>query len=318
MKPGHGRIDERELLARALAGDGASLAVAFERWRPRLLAAALRLLADRAEAQDAVQETFLVALAHLPALRAQPAFGGWLLAILRNHCLQQLRSRRHEARVEEIADDALIDHGVEQRLDRHALRDWILATIGQLPEPYKLAALLRYFGSYPSYAQIAAILDLPVGTVRSRLAEVKQRLADAMLAQAGLSAHDDDGRVAARLAEHADAFAGLDWQRRERLISRCNEDVQLVWARADRPPTRARGRGHLEADLRDDLAHGVRYTLARVIGDARVSLFETEFHNDPQFPDHCPPGATLLMVHDSAGIERIHIYLSPRPPGAEL
>jgi RNA polymerase sigma-70 factor (ECF subfamily) len=314
MKPRHDRTAERELLARALAGDGASLATAFERWRPRLLAAALRLLADRAEAQDAVQETFLVALAHLPDLRAQPAFGGWLLAILRNHCLQQLRSRRHEERVEDIAGDALIDHGLEQRLDRHALRDWIIATIGQLPEPFKLAALLRYFGSYPSYAEIAAILDVPVGTVRSRLAQVKQRLADAMLAQAGLPAAVDDERVAARLAEQTDAFAGLDWRRRQRLISQCDEDIALVWARAGQAQTRLRGRRHLEADLRDDLEHGVQYELVRALADVRVSLFETQFRNDPQFPDHCPPGATLLMVHEGDRIARIHVYLSPRPP----
>lgn len=312
MRPRAIRTDEHELLARALAGDGASLATVFERWRPRLLAAALRLLNDRAEAQDAVQETFLVALARLTDLREPPAFGGWLLAILRNHCLQQLRGRRHEERVEEIAEDALIDHGIEQRLDRHALRDWILGTIGALPEPFRLAALLRYFGSYPSYAEIAAILDVPVGTVRSRLAEVKQRLADAMLARAGLQADDDE--VETRLAEVSDTFAGLDWQRRQRLLSRCNDDVQLVWARAGHAPMRVRGRAHLEADLRDDFDHGVRYGLARALGDAHVSLFETEFHNDPQFPDHCPPGATLLMVHRGDGIERIHVYLSPRPP----
>ncbi len=311
-----GRFDERELLARAQAGDAACLAAAFERWRPRLLAAALRLLADRAEAQDAVQETFLIALAHLPELREQPAFGGWLLAIVRNHCLQQLRSRRHEERVEDIAEDALIDHGIEQRLDAHALRDWIFGTIGALPEPFRLAALLRYFGSYTSYAEIAAILDVPVGTVRSRLAQVKQRLAEAMLAQAGLPDREDDA-VAARLAEYTDSIAGLEWQRRQRLLARCDEDITLVWTHAGHAPMRLRGRRHLEDDLRDDLEHGVRYGLARALGDARVSVFETEFHNDPQFPDHCPPGATLLMVHEGSRIARIHVYLSPRPPRQE-
>jgi RNA polymerase sigma factor (sigma-70 family) len=313
MTPRHDRPAERDLLVLALAGDTASLATAFERWRPRLLAAGLRLLNDPAEAQDAVQETFLVALARLHDLREQPAFGGWLLAILRNHCLQQLRMRRHEQRVEEIADDALIDHGIDQRLDRHALREWIFGMIGRLPEPFKLAALLRYFGSYPSYAEIAAILDVPVGTVRSRLAQVKQRLADAVLAQADLPADDDDF-VASRLSECTDAFAGIDWHPRQQLISRCNHDVQLVWARAGQAPTRLRGREHLEADLRDDLAHGVRYAVTRALGDRHLSLLEAELRNDPQFPEHCPPGATLLLVHGDRGIARMHIFLSPRPP----
>jgi RNA polymerase sigma factor (sigma-70 family) len=316
MTARHDRPAERELLVLALAGDTASLAAAFERWRPRLLAAGLRLLHDPAEAQDAVQETFLVALARLHDLREQPAFGGWLLAILRNHCLQQLRMRRHEQRVEEIADDALIDHGIEQRLDRHALRDWIFGTIGRLPEPFKLAALLRYFGSYPSYAEIAAILDVPVGTVRSRLAQVKQRLADAVLAQADLPAGDDDD-VASRLSECTDAFAGMDWHSRQQFISRCNHDVELVWTRAGQAPTRLRGREHLAADLRDDLAHGVQYGITRALGDRNLSLFEAELHNDPEFPEHCPRGATLLLVHDGPGIVRMNFYLSPRRPREE-
>jgi RNA polymerase sigma-70 factor (ECF subfamily) len=318
MKLRYDRVEERALLARALAGDGACLAAAFERWRPRLLAAALRLLADRADAQDAVQETFVVALARLPELREQPAFGAWLLAILRNYCLQLLRSRRHEERVEDVAEDALIDPGIEQRIDRHALREWIFATIGSLPEPFKLAAALRYFGSYSSYAEIAAILDVPVGTVRSRLAEAKQRLADAMLAQAGLAEGGDDERVASQLAELGDAFAGLDWSRRQKLLARCRDDIDLVWTHSRAAPRRRRGREHLEADLHDDLEHGVRYELRSALGDSSLTVIEAELRNDPQFPDHCPPGATLLVVHDGDRIVRMHFYLSPRPPRDDL
>lgn len=313
MRPLPARSAERDLLASAVAGDAASLARAFEHWRPRLLSAALRLLHDPADAQDAVQETFLVALARLTDLREPQAFGGWLLAILRNHCLQQLRARQHELRVEEIPDDALIDHGVDQRLDRHALRDWIVRSLGTLPEPYKVVALLRYFGSYPSYAEIAQILDVPVGTVRSRLAQVKQRLADAVLAEAGLPA-DDDTDVGARLAEIGDAFSERSWSMRRRFVALCSPDIRLVWTRAGQPPSHLLGREHVEADLRDDIEHGVQYRIRRAIGDRNVSLIEAELHNDPQFPDHCPPGATLLLVHDGDRIRRLHMFLAPRMP----
>jgi RNA polymerase sigma factor (sigma-70 family) len=312
------RAGDGELVARALGGDGASLAAAFERRRPQLQAAALRILRDRADAQDAVQDTFLIALAHLSELRDPAAFAGWLLAILRNQCLQLLRGRKAEVRVEAIDDEARLDARVEQRLDRHALREWIVERLGALPEPLRLTALLRYFGSYPSYAEVAAILDVPVGTVRSRLADVKRRLADAMLADAGLADDPHDELVDARLATYDEALSGLRWQRRERLLAQCRPDLELVLAAAGAPPRRLRGREHLELDWRDDLQHGVRYELTRAIADRSVSVLEVELHNDPQFPAHCPPGACVVMAHDEAQIERMHVYLSPRPPAPEV
>jgi RNA polymerase sigma factor (sigma-70 family) len=196
------------LVARALQGDGASLDAAFEPRRPQLLAAAQRVLRDRADAQDAVQDSLLAAPAHLAELRDPGAFGGWLLAILRNPCLQLLRSRKAEVRVEDIGEDALIDGDAERRLGRHALRDWIAGKLSLLPEPLQLTTLPRCLGSYPSHAEVAPIFDVPVGTVRSRLAEVKRRLGEAMLADAGLADDPHDDLVDARWRPSAKRWPG--------------------------------------------------------------------------------------------------------------
>jgi len=81
------------------------------------------------------------------------------------------------------------------------------AAIYQLPEVLRVTAILRYFGSYSSYGEISAILGMPVGTVRSRLNQVKIKLAEALLKTAGL-AHTE----ARQLTESQTRFfeAGFD------------------------------------------------------------------------------------------------------------
>ena len=75
-------------------GDVAALGLLLERYRPSLLAAAIRLVGRGPEAEDAFQETCLVALRHIGTVRDPDAVGGWLHTVLRRACLQQKRRRR--------------------------------------------------------------------------------------------------------------------------------------------------------------------------------------------------------------------------------
>ncbi len=83
---------------------------------------------------------------------------------------------------------------MEEIVDGLALRDWVWTALSTLPTPLQATAMLRWFGSHPSYTEIAAILGVPVGTVRSRLSEAQHQLAEALLESAGLS-HDRARRV---------------------------------------------------------------------------------------------------------------------------
>ena len=114
--------------------------------------------------------------------------------------MQHERRRRNG----ELLTDSLPDltderTGPEDRIERLELRDWIWGALQRLPEPLRVSAMLRYFGSYDSYDEVATILGVPIGTVRSRLSEAKVKLADALLAGAGLI--DDEVRVRARARE---------------------------------------------------------------------------------------------------------------------
>jgi DNA-directed RNA polymerase specialized sigma24 family protein len=93
---GNSRVSDAELVTLATMGEAEALAVLLERYRPSLYAAAIRLLRNRDDALDAVQETCVVALVRLGLLRDPQAVGGWLHSVLRNACLMRLRGDRHE------------------------------------------------------------------------------------------------------------------------------------------------------------------------------------------------------------------------------
>ena len=124
-------VSDAELATLACTGEVEALAALLERYRPSLYAAAIRLLRNRDDALDAVQETCVVALARLGVLRDPEAAGGWLHAVLRNTCLMRLRSSHRDRPLGRVVVPELAP-GPEEVLDGHALRDWVWAALGTL------------------------------------------------------------------------------------------------------------------------------------------------------------------------------------------
>ncbi len=133
---------------------------------------AYRLNGNAADAEDLTQQVFLSAQRKLDQLRAADAARGWLYAILRN-CF--LASRRHvstqsngaEPRWDELPDDAAPPDVIDRELLQQAL--------DSLPGDYRLILLMYYYEDY-SYREIADRLELPIGTVMSRLSRAKGAL----------------------------------------------------------------------------------------------------------------------------------------------
>src|SRR3982750_3542821 len=139
---------DAELVIAARGGNVAALGVLLERHRPRLLATAIGLLGFRPDAEDAVQETFLIAMQHIGAVREPSAAGAWLQVVLRRWCLEHQRRRRGEIVTHSIPDVVDDRPTVEEQIERLELRDWIWTALERLPEPLRVSAMLRYFGSY--------------------------------------------------------------------------------------------------------------------------------------------------------------------------
>jgi RNA polymerase sigma-70 factor (ECF subfamily) len=214
--------------------------------------------------------------------------------------------------VPDVADDGM---SVEERVEQLELRDWIWTALERIPEPLRVSAMLRYFGSYDSYDELATILGIPIGTVRSRLSEPKIKLAGALLASGGLV--DDDTRV--RSKERAQfwtcAFEAI-FRRGDStgFISHFHPDVLVGWSNGNV----VRGREHLAAEIDGDLEAGVRLDVERVMTSDGIAVVEGRFVNPPEAPNHCPPGIALVVFQqadrDGDPARGIRLHLSPRAP----
>jgi RNA polymerase sigma-70 factor (ECF subfamily) len=149
------------------------------------------LLRNSADAEDAAQECYLRALKHFDTYRG-PAMKAWLFAILRNVCRAE-RARRSgtpAGMVEAEADDNAAPIWQEPAATPEAaiIRDWDAETIrklvAQLPGPFREIIVMREINNL-SYREIAEVIDVPVGTVMSRLARARCMLRQAWIAEDG-------------------------------------------------------------------------------------------------------------------------------------
>ena len=188
---------------RALAGDQQAFGELVVMHQHAVYNLAYRMLGERGEAEDAAQETFLRAYAHLDRYDAQRPFRTWLLSIASNHCIDRLRKRRltwlsleeplpaHPAlNSSEIEpEDAVITN------ERGVLIQTMLA---DLPPDYRAAVVLRYWYDL-SYTEIAEALRTTESAVKSRLFRARQALAEKMeSAQGNAAMHFDFALEGAR------------------------------------------------------------------------------------------------------------------------
>lgn len=305
-------LSDAELARAAQGGDAASLGILLERHRAPLYAVALRMLGHGPHAEDAIQDAFLIALRSIDQLREPEAAGGWLHGILRNVCLRQLRERRDEILFDEVAplEKISFEPSAEESIDRLAMREWVWSALYELPEALRITAMLRYFGSFCSYEEISTILDVPVGTVCSRLSQVKVKLAEALLKTAGLE-HDEARKLAESQRSFTAAWTG-EYNRGEGyelLASSFSEDA--AWAYTSGKVVR--GVPSFEGDLEAEM----KLHPTSVLASKDVTVIEADFENPPDDPFHCPPATSLVFFYRDGRIHRACQYYAPRPEKLE-
>ncbi|MFJ5547114.1 RNA polymerase sigma factor SigM [Streptomyces sp. NPDC093225] len=173
-------MTDQELLARHVAGDPDAFGELVRRHRDRLWAVALRTLGDREEAADAVQDALVSAYRAAHTFRGQSAVTTWLHRITVNACLDRARkaaSRRTSA-VDDPEDfERLLEphESAEAPAERQDLHRELLAALRTLPAEQRAALVLVDMQGYP-VAEVAKILDVPTGTVKSRCARGRAKL----------------------------------------------------------------------------------------------------------------------------------------------
>lgn len=165
--------DDPALLAAHVAGDASAFPELVRRHRERLWAVAVRALGDREEAADALQDALISAYRHADSFRGQAAVTTWLHRVVVNACLDRARRRAARPTV------PMPDREAPDPRDGFAERDTVLEVrraLATLP-PEQAAALVLVDLEGWSVADAAAVLEVAEGTVKSRCARGRARLA---------------------------------------------------------------------------------------------------------------------------------------------
>jgi RNA polymerase sigma-70 factor, ECF subfamily len=155
-------------LERARAGDEAGFAWLLSRYRSRVVRLAAHVLRRPSEAEDAAQEAFIRAFRNLRSFRGEGRFYTWLYHIVVRVCLDRRRLARWEAEVQIDEMSLNVDRGDTPGAEIIHHRLLVERLLDQLSPPMRAALVLREIEGL-EYAEIADVLDIPVGTVRSRL-----------------------------------------------------------------------------------------------------------------------------------------------------
>jgi RNA polymerase sigma-70 factor (ECF subfamily) len=186
--PKESRVDEQPerdeaLVERIRSGDREALGALYDRYAPIALAMALRVLGDRAAAEDLVHDAFVTAWRKIGLFDAtRGSIRSWLLAIVRNRAIDRTRAARPSIEVGEADAQALLPTSPNPtwaaaivRLSTTQLR----AAVDSLPAEQREAIELAYFGGH-TYREIAVMTGVPQGTASGRLRLALAKLRDAL------------------------------------------------------------------------------------------------------------------------------------------
>lgn len=166
------------LVASAKTGNRNDLGLLFRRWNGRLLAHAWRLLGDREAARDAVQETWAEIVRGLDRLVEPDAFPIWAYRIVSRRCARHIRAKQKDRRLIATVAAEACPVAVQPNDEAPDLVR-IHAALSRLP-PDQRAALALFYLEEMSVAEVAVALDVPAGTVKTRLMHARRKLRAAL------------------------------------------------------------------------------------------------------------------------------------------
>jgi RNA polymerase sigma-70 factor (ECF subfamily) len=180
-------LQDAEIVQRVLGGDTNGYARLVDAYSERVINYLARMTGSRYEAEDLAQETFIRAYRALATYKREYKFSTWLFRIAHNQCINYLKKRSRLVHVDDyrneddepawvIADDRP-DCDPVHAAAQHELQVVVQAAISELAPVYRTVVILRHVHGL-SYQEIANVVDVPIGTVKSRLGRARSQLAD--------------------------------------------------------------------------------------------------------------------------------------------
>jgi RNA polymerase sigma-70 factor (ECF subfamily) len=179
-----------ELVRRARRGDQHAFGLLVERYRRAAYAVAYSVTGRHEDAEDAAQESFLVALERLEECRSPERFAGWLMTIVRNRSRNLVRREVLRATDQVPVGASSSTPGPDRQTELSELQDVLREALDALPEVQREIVLLHDLEGW-KHREIADRIGLPSGTVRSHLHFARKALREAL---AALSNPDDGAR----------------------------------------------------------------------------------------------------------------------------
>lgn len=169
------------LVLQAQQGDQAAFEQLVRRHQRYVFNVAYRVLNDYAEAEDVAQAAFIRAWRGITGFRSQARFTTWLYRITYNLCLNRLPRLKRELLniepLEDVLDDSTLPPSIAFEMQEQLA--FLHTELDRMPEKYRLVLTLRYL-QHLSYDEIAAALNLPMGTVKTHIHRARQLLMDRM------------------------------------------------------------------------------------------------------------------------------------------
>ncbi len=163
------------LVRRVLAGETAAYADLVARYRDRLARYAVRMLGNRADAEEALQDAFIRGYRSLRRCTDPERFGAWLFAILVNRC-RTLGGRRARRERTVVSDDRLLHRAsIDDEADRHALREAIAWALAKVPETNREAFLLKHVEEL-SYEEMRDMTGASIPALKMRVLRARELL----------------------------------------------------------------------------------------------------------------------------------------------
>jgi len=172
--------DDALLIEEALEGDSEAFGQLVRKYQDRLYNTLAHMVGCRTEAEDVTQEAFVQAYLKLDTFRQDSKFYTWLYRIAFNTAVSRRRKKRVEMSIEqgrELLGEEPVEEGEspEDRLLRHEQAQQVHAALAELNEEHRAILVLREMDGC-CYESIAEVLDVPIGTVRSRLHRARSQL----------------------------------------------------------------------------------------------------------------------------------------------
>ena len=191
--PDYEALDDRELATRAANGEEPAFRELLTRYERPVFSLVYRMVRDRTLAEDLAQEAFIRAFNAIDSYKPSYKFSNWIFKIANNHTIDHLRKRKldtvsidgspHATTDEEVSRSRLVVESQEETpheyVEHKELGSQIERAIGGLREEYRAVILLRHVEGH-AYDEIAEILDLPLGTVKTYLHRARGELRESL------------------------------------------------------------------------------------------------------------------------------------------